>query len=80
MENLKSTFSKKKLEKAAVVKWPDCPFGRIHVKLAYALTKHLGRPISVTQAKGWLDGIKPGSDMLIAIAQVLGRELEWFYE
>jgi hypothetical protein len=80
MENTISTFSKTKLGKAVHIKWPGCLSGRRHVRLADALTEHLGRPISATQAKGWLDGIKPGSDMLIAIAQVLDQELGYFYE
>lgn len=80
MENTIPTFSKEKLIRAAESKWATCPSDRVHIELADALSGHLGRPISASQAKGWLSGIKPGSDMLIAIAQVLGRQLEYFYE
>ena len=48
-------------------------------ELADALTKHLGREIIVSYVKGWEGGIKPSPDYLIAIAQVLGRRMEWFY-
>lgn len=80
MENKISTFSKGKLVRAVEAKWPGSPSDRGHILLAEAIAERLGRPISTTQAKGWLSGIRPGSDMLIALAQVLGRELEWFYE
>lgn len=75
-----STFSKERLTKAVEAKWPTCPSDRVHIQLADALSKHLGRPVSPSQAKGWMSGVRPGSDMLIAIAQVLKRVLEYFYE
>ena len=74
MEKTIPTFSKEKLTKALEVKQWD------HRQFAEKLSEHLGRPISCSQAKGWIDGIRPGSDMLMAIAQVLNRSLEWFYE
>lgn len=80
MKNTNETFSKAKLVEAVTIKWPDCPLERIHIELAEALSEHLGRPISGTQAKGWLSGIRPGSDMLKAIAHVVKRKMEWFYE
>lgn len=75
-----ATFSKERLAKAVEAKWAAYPSDQRHIELAKALSEHLGRPISPSQAKGWLSGIKPGSDMLIAIAQVLKRVLEYFYE
>ena len=80
MENSIATFSKARLAKAVEAKWPGCPSDRWHIVLAEGLSEHLGRPVSTTQAKGWLSGVRPGSDMLIALAQVLGREREWFYQ
>lgn len=80
MENTIPTFSKEKLIRAVESKWATCPPDRIHIELADALSEHLGRPISASQAKGWLSGVRPGSDMLIAIAQTLGRSLDWFYD
>ena len=69
-----ATYSPDRIIKAREAK------GWSQQELADGLTKHFGRDVIVSYVKGWEGGIKPGPDYLIAIAQVLGRRLEWFYE